>query len=153
MRKIKTILLLAAVCLTLGVAAQSAEETKRDRIAAMKVAFITRKLSLTSEEAKVFWPIYDQYHTELQTLRKSKKAEPRTLEDLAGVPDREVERMVDDEIILKQNELDLQKKYHTEFKKVLPIRKVASLYKAEEEFKRELLRLIQQRDKAAVTPN
>jgi hypothetical protein len=57
--------------------------------------------------------------------------------------DAEIEKAVDGEIAFRQAELDIQKKYHPQFKKVLPIRKVGRLYRAEEEFKRELLNKLQ----------
>ncbi len=61
--------------------------------------------------------------------------------------DAEVEKMVDQEMAFRQSELDLQKKYHPQFKKVLPIKKVAKMYKAEDDFRRELLNQLQsQRD-------
>jgi hypothetical protein len=55
------------------------------------------------------------------------------------MPDKDVEKAVDTELGFRQNELDLLKKYHGQFKQVLPIKKVAKLYRAEEDFKRELL--------------
>jgi len=38
--------------------------------------------------------------------------------------------------------LDLDKKYHAKFKEVLPVKKVAKLYRAEEKWKRVLLNKI-----------
>jgi len=53
--------------------------------------------------------------------------------------DKEVEQLVDNEITFRQKEIDLQKEYHIKFKGILPIKKVAKLYEAEEQFKRYLL--------------
>ena len=53
--------------------------------------------------------------------------------------EKEIEKFVDSELTFRQSELDLLKKYHGQFKQVLPIKKVAMLYRAEEDFKRELL--------------
>ncbi|MBK7855460.1 MAG: hypothetical protein IPJ79_11655 [Bacteroidetes bacterium] len=39
----------------------------------------------------------------------------------------------------------MQKKYHAQFKQVLPSKKVAILYRSEEDFKRELLDRIRER--------
>jgi hypothetical protein len=64
-------------------------------------------------------------------------------EDMDSMSDAEIEKTVDSEIAFRQAELDIIKKYHPQFKKVLPIRKVGRLYRAEEEFKRELLRKLQ----------
>ncbi|MBP6427513.1 MAG: hypothetical protein KA430_08005, partial [Bacteroidia bacterium] len=59
--------------------------------------------------------------------------------------DSELEKLVDSEIIFHQNELDIQKKFHPQFKKVLPMQKVAKLYRAEEAFKKKLLEMIRER--------
>ena len=40
-------------------------EEKKERIEAMKIGFLTEQLNLTPDEAKVFWPVYDQYQGEL----------------------------------------------------------------------------------------
>src|SRR5207244_10877172 len=42
-----------------------------EKIKTMKIGFLTEKLSLSSEEAKTFWPVYNKYQDELETLRKN----------------------------------------------------------------------------------
>ena len=44
--------------------------------------------------------------------------------------------------ITKQKELDLQKEYYNKYTKILSMKKVAQLYQAENQFKKELLRII-----------
>jgi hypothetical protein len=53
--------------------------------------------------------------------------------------------MADDQIIQAQKILDLRKKYHIEFKKVLPPKKLLKLYQAEKDFKKFLLKEIKDR--------
>ena len=84
--------------------------------------------------------MYNQYQDELQALRKNRKDDRQDAKDnFANMSDKEAEKVVDDEIAFRQNELDILKKYHAQFKQVLPIKKVALLYRSEEAFKRELL--------------
>ncbi len=118
----------------------------KEKVEAMKIGFITDYLDLTSEEAKVFWPVYNKYQEEMEQLRKGRRQNfmnDRT--DYETMSDAELEKIVDSEITFHQNELDIQKKYHPQFKKVLPMRKVAKLYRAEEEFKKKLLDMIRER--------
>lgn len=148
---IKSILLIAFISLSAIGFAQSPmgpppenkkgkHSEKRENIEAMKVAFITQKLNLTPEEAQQFWPVYNQYHDKLQELRKKRKLENKEAkENIDEMTDKEVEQLVDAEIAFRQKETDLQKEYHAKFKSVLPIKKVAKLYHAEEQFKRVLL--------------
>ena len=119
---------------------------KREKIESMKVGFLTQKLNLSPTEAKAFWPVYNQYENDLEQLRMNRRAERKSArEDLDGITDKEIEKLVDGEILFKQQELDLRKKYHAQFKQLLPIKKVALLYRAEEEFKKELLQKLQER--------
>lgn len=112
----------------------------RERVEAMKVGFLTQRLNLTPEEAKVFWPVYNKYQDELEALRKSRRENLVNAKmNFDEMPEKEVEKAVDSELGFRQQELDLLKKYHGQFKQVLPIKKVAKLYRAEEDFKRELL--------------
>lgn len=118
---------------------------RREELEAIKSAFITRRINLTPEESRTFWPVYDQYARELQTLRKKRRQELMGASmDFDNLTDKELERLVDGEIVQRQMELDLLKKYLVQFKQVLPIRKVALLYKAEEDFKRELIKRVRE---------
>jgi len=113
---------------------------KRERIEAMKIGFITDKLNLSADEAKVFWPVYNQYQYELEKLRRDHRTSlKKAMENIDELTDTETEKIVDGEIVFRQNELDLIKKYNPQFKKVLTVKKLAKLYRAEEEFKMELL--------------
>lgn len=121
------------------------KEARDERVDAMRIAFITRKLNLTPDESKNFWPIYNQYESELETLRENHKKGKRSIkEDFENISDTELEKYVDDEIMFRQKELDILKKYHAQFKKVLPVKKIAMLFKAEQDFKKELLRQIRE---------
>lgn len=116
---------------------------KNEAIAAMKVSFITRKLNLTPKEAQAFWPVYNQYEEELETLRKNhRKMLNDAKDDFSELSDADIEKMVDEQVRFKQNEIDVLKKYHPQFKKALPVKKVVLLYRAEEEFKRHLIKQI-----------
>ena len=120
--------------------------SKKEALEALKVAFITQRLNLTPEEAQVFWPIYNQFETETETLRKKRREEKvAAMDDVSKLSDKEIEKLVDGEIIFRQQELDIIKKYHAQFKKILPIKKVALLYKAQEDYKKELLKQIQEK--------
>ena len=64
----------------------------------LKIAYMTRQLNLSSEEAQKFWPIFYNYTDEMNDTRKTMK---------------------DDVIGLDEKLLSLKKKYWGEFKKVL----------------------------------
>lgn len=123
-----------------------AQQTDNSNVEAVRIAFITRKLSLTPDEAKVFWPVYDAYQAEGKALKENLREDMTdSRKNFDTMSDKEIEGVIDRYLESKQRELDLSMKYHEKFKKVLPIRKVAQLYKAEQEFTKMLLQRLQQR--------
>ncbi len=122
------------------------ERPARQKVEAMKIGFLTERLNLTPEEAKVFWPVYNKYQDEVEVIRKSRRDNLTNARmNFDEMSDKDVEKAIDSEIASRQNELDIMKKYHPQFKQVLPVKKVAKLYKAEEDFKRKLLDMIKER--------
>ncbi len=147
MKKVfKQLIVWLFIMLPAFVMAQS-KESKRDAIAAMRVAFITEKLNLSSAEAQVFWPVYNEYQDKLDAIRAARRKDFKDGKiAFDAMNDKEVEQLVDLDLAYRQRELDLQKVYHTKFKSILHIKKVAKLYRAEEEFKKELLKQIKEKN-------
>lgn len=118
---------------------------RREQIESMKIAFLTKRLDLSPEEAKRFWPVYNQYAEELEKLRRGRMEQRRDLREKEQMSEADYEKIVDGEISFRQHELDILKKYNSQFKQILPMKKVAQLYRAEEDFKRELLERIREK--------
>ena len=105
------------------------------------MAFITERLALTSDEAQRFRPVYNQFTDQLEELKKQQRDNRKTANDkLAVLTDKEVERLLQEELNSQQQMVDLQRRYQVELAKVIPIKKIAMLYKAEHDFKIALLR-------------
>ena len=121
---------------------------KGERLEAMKIGFITERLNLSSDEAKVFWPVYNKFTDDLKKLRQSTKGKiSEEMADMPAMTDAEAEKVLNDMVNFKINEAELIKKYAAEFKKILPVKKVVLLFKAENDFKRELLKKLAQRNR------
>jgi poly(A) polymerase Pap1 len=141
----KKYIYLVAIIATISLNAMA---QKGERLEAMKIGFITERLNLSSDEAKIFWPVYNKFTEDLKKLRQSTKG--KIADEMADMPvmtDTEAEKVLNDMVNFKINEADLLKKYATEFKKVLPVKKVVLLFKAENDFKRELLKKLAQRNR------
>ena len=114
-------------------------------IEAQRIAFITQKLELTSDEAKVFWPVYNEYDVKRHELKKSfKDGDDFNKQSIDKLTESEATKILDDQIIQAQKFLDLRKEYHAKFKSVLPAVKVLKLYDAEREFQKVLIDKIKQ---------
>ncbi len=110
-----------------------------ERVQAMKVAFITNKLSLTPEQAQQFWPIYNQYQKQETQLKRNF----RNGKNINLMSDEEVEQHIDQRFALEEKLLNLKKNCYQELKNVISIRQIANIAKTENEFKAVLLKEIQ----------
>jgi hypothetical protein len=126
------------VCLSI-VLSVSAFAQQGKRIEAMRIAFITQRLNLTSEEAQQFWPVFNQFSEKMQQIKGPKS--DTALEDMS---DADAEKMILSEFDKEAKELELKKEYYQKLKKVLPVRKVAKLYRAERDFKNELVKYLKE---------
>lgn len=116
--------------------------SKRDKIDALRVSFINQKVNFTPQEEQLFWPLYNEYSDKLEIARKTFRQQYVKKIDFNNISDKESESYINAEIALKQKEYELFKEYFEKFKKILPIKKVALLRRAEEEFKKELIKNI-----------
>jgi hypothetical protein len=116
--------------------------SKRDKIEALRVSFINQKVNFTAQEAQLFWPLYDEYNDKLENNRKAFRQQFIKSIDFNTLTDKEAEAYINAELSLKQKEYELYKEYFEKFKKILPVKKVALLRRAEEEFKKELIKNI-----------
>ena len=113
----------------------------KERIEAFRTQFYTKKLQLTSEEGQGFWPIFNKMEKDKESLKK--KYRPDRKFELMN--DSEVENFIADRLAMEEEALALKRKYVEELKSVLPIRKVAMVFRVEQQFKKRLLEEVQKR--------
>jgi hypothetical protein len=117
----------------------------KDKVDALKVGFITKKLDLTAGEAQKFWPVYNKYHELLEKNRSGmKEILGEQLGNLDNMTSAEADKALLEMQAMRSQELEVLKLYTLEFKKILPTQKVVKLFIAEQEFKRELLRQLKE---------
>ena len=115
-----------------------------DKIDALRIGFFTKYLDLTPEESEKFWPVYNNMRDDLKVLMDN-EANLQKKKKIDDMTDAELNDMIKTHFDNEQKILDIKKKYAEEFKKVLPLRKVAKLADAENEFKRQLLQYMKDR--------
>ena len=139
--------------LTFNFYAQSEKDKfkeKREQIKAMKVAFLTSELDLSSNEAEKFWPLYNTYDDKQFELRHQKmKGYYKKMKDteLDKLSEKEAAAFLNQ---IEDNEEDLfnlKRKFFANLKDILPSVKIIKLKKAEDDFSRKLLQ--QYKDKAS----
>lgn len=118
---------------------------QRKNIEAQRIAFITQELNLTPAEAKVFWPVYNEYDSKRHDMKKSfKNMDDLHKAEIEKLTEKEASQILDNQITEAQKLLDLRKEYHAKFKSVLPAVKVLKLYGAEREFQKMLIDKLRQ---------
>jgi hypothetical protein len=97
------------------------------KVEAIKVAYITKELNLTSDEAQKFWPVYNEYFAEIKKVREANKS---------------------DEIAFEEAVVNIKKKYKPKFKDVLKDdARVNKVFALEKNFREMLRKEIQKRQK------
>lgn len=131
----KKVLIMLAIFLGVSVFAVAQDDNADDdkqggRVYTLMVAYLTKELNLTTEEAQKFWPIYNQYRSEIRKTRVDGKTNKKT------------------EIEIDESLLNIRKRYEGEFTKAVSKEKVNRLFKAERQFatviQRELMERRQQ---------
>jgi len=106
-----------------------------------KIPFFTRKLDLTPNEAKAFWPLYDEYEKKKNDLFKQRRVIGHTvmMRD-SSLTEKEAKGLNIAYLKLESDEFELKKEYNEKFSKILPIQKVNKFYFAEYQFRIYLLK-------------
>lgn len=119
----------------------------KQRVLSEKIAFITTELSLSPEEAKVFWPVYDRINEKKDKAFMEIGLSFKALDDATrDNPDgKDVKAAIDRYLkALEQNQA-IDKEAAEQFSKILPVEKVGRLYVAEEKFRRNQIYRLQKR--------
>jgi hypothetical protein len=142
-----TLCILIALGLLSSVYAQQGPgpQHRREQLESQKIAYLTKELQLTPQEAQIFWPVYNQFDAKRRALKQnfSRNVKPEDM-DIDKLTDKEATELADGQIIEAQKLIDLRKEYHAQFKSILPPKKVLKLYEAERGFQKELLGQIRQ---------
>ena len=116
---------------------QQLDPKAQQKIKAAHAAYVTEHLGLTPEEAEKFWPVYREYAQKRQDLRQQFREAKRKGQD--------EKTLLDLDFKIKQQELDLEKDYSGRLQRVITPQKLMQLRQAEGDFRKLLLRQIQQR--------
>lgn len=123
-----------------------AQDKRFEKIQALKVAFITERLSLSSEQAASFWPVYDNYEKELRGIRRKYIQQYLKSTKAAGNDsDMDAGKLIDNDLDFQQAIIDLKRKYQPEFLKVITARQLDELYTAERIFRQKLIQQLRKR--------
>lgn len=134
-------ILLLILCINITFAQTDA---KKDKIDALRAAFISKKVNFTTQETQSFWPLYNEMNDKLDAARKTFRLQYNSKTNYDFATDKEAEAYLAAELNLKQKEFEIYRDYYEKFKKNLPVKKVADVRRAEDDFKKEIIKIIKE---------
>lgn len=111
-------------------------QDRNERIKSLKIAFISQKLALTSDEAEKFWPIYNKYDEKIMVLKEEQLKLKFQKRNLSG---EEALKKIEESEEKEAEIMTLKKKMRSELIPVISAEKVLKLEQLEQEFHRKLL--------------
>lgn len=141
--KKKILIALIAISTVISANAQDKKADRTEKMLEYKVNFVKEKLALTEKEESDFLPIYQEFLEKEMKAKREFRLEKGSMRGekqlLSEKSEEEIEKELDAHIAQKEKGIAIDKEYLAKFKSVLPIKKVAQLYEAEREFRKELL--------------
>src|SRR5689334_3873744 len=117
-------------------------EILKEKLKADKKLLVAGNMELTDAEAKQFWPVYDSYQKDLDSINKHLG---QTIKDYAdafnkgNVPNDTAKKLLGEVFSVEEQELKLKRTYADKLGKVLPATKVARYIQLENKI-RSLIR-------------
>jgi hypothetical protein len=125
-------LALSATAGTAGEAAKANLDILIDSIRANKKALVAANLTLTDEEAARFWPLYDRYQEELNTVQdRAVKIIQDYTASFHDLSNEKAMKLADDWLSAEGDRVKVRRTYLDQFAKVIPGRKVVRFYQIE----------------------
>lgn len=113
------------------------QDARMEAIESRRIAFLTEKMMLTPDEARVFWPLYNEYNKKRDDLTNDHRNRWPNPE-VTSMGNEEAGRYAEELITHMERSAAIKREYHEKLKRILPVKKVALLYEAERDFNRLL---------------
>ena len=138
-------LIILIIALAIPVLRLSAQNQNFEKFSTYKVGFFTKKINLTSEEAERFWPVYNDYQKQKSQIQREKIMIIRDFnQNESTLSDNQLAEMGDKLIKYIADESSLAVSFHKKVKEILPPEKVIRYYQAENQYKIQLLKELQE---------
>jgi hypothetical protein len=122
-----------------------AQNPNFEKFSTYKIGFFTKKMNLTSEEAEKFWPVYNEYQKQKNLIQRDKIMMIRNFnQNESSLSDSQLTEMGDKLVKDLSDESSLAVAFHRKIKEILPPAKVIRYYQAENQYKIQLLKELQE---------
>ncbi len=149
----KRVIIFLLIIITLPLIRSSAQNSNLEKLNDYKIAFFTKKLNLTSGEAEKFWPVYNEYQSQRNSIQLDKIKLNRNFNlNVSTLSDKQLEEMGDKYVDYLVQESNLAVDFHKKLKEILPPVKILRYYQAENQYKIQLLNELQNAKQQRLRP-
>ncbi|TVZ27719.1 hypothetical protein JM83_2779 [Gillisia sp. Hel_I_86] len=135
MKKVTLIIILFFTFCGLQAQDSKSKEDHRERIKAMKVAYITQEMNMNPELAQKFWPIYNKYECQKTDLQRREHQE---LKEIETISEQQAEKMLMEYQEIENEEYQIKKALFADLKKIISSKEIIKLHKLESDFNKKL---------------
>jgi septal ring factor EnvC (AmiA/AmiB activator) len=128
---------LTSILFILSFSLLTVAQGNRDKIKALKIAFITEKLNLSEKEAQQFWPIYNSFEEDMSNLKRQ-VYDSRKKVDINTISDEEAVQVLKEIRTNENRKHSLKNDFTDRLTKVISAKKIILLHKIEDDFKRKM---------------
>ena len=140
------------ICFLCTILVQAQRPDKRAELNALKIGYLTKQLELTTSEAEVFWPVYNEFDKKMFELRQKKILKSRNI-NIENLTDEDALELIESLKESEKNKFKYESQLIDDLMKILPPKKIILLKKSEIEFgKRVLEQYKQKRRGMRMTP-
>lgn len=146
MKKIVLFILFIQVACVSIIAQSERGGENGEKYFAQKIAYLTTVMDLSPDESAKFWPLYNEYEKKRKEYSKEMRSHRgEILDDFESLTEDEAKSIIQEhqEHLKQMNDLTIE--YQNKYLEVIPAKKVLLLFKAEKDFRRELLRKLGKR--------
>lgn len=139
----KNLLIVCLILSSFSLFAQKKEskDEKKQRIEAARVSFITKKLELTPEESKEFWPVVNEMETKIKTSRKALKDRFKKMkQEDEKIDEKTYQKLIEDMHEQQISILEIKNEYVQKIASVIGYEKTFRFeHQIQREFKKQLM--------------
>ncbi|MDC0644499.1 hypothetical protein OAP32_02890 [Crocinitomicaceae bacterium] len=120
---------------------KESKDEKKQRIEAARVSFITKKLELTPEESKEFWPVVNEMETKIKTSRKALKDRFKKMkQEDEKIDEKTYKKLIEDMHEQQISILEIKNEYVQKIASVIGYEKTFRFeHQIQREFKKQLM--------------
>jgi hypothetical protein len=141
----KKVLYMIIAALLMPLISVKAQNPNLEKFSTYKIGFFTKKMNLTSQEAEKFWPVYNEYQKQKNLIQRDKIIIIKDFnQNESSLSESQLTEMGDKLVKDLSDESALAVAFHQKVKEILPPAKVIRYYQAENQYKIQLLKELQE---------